>query len=144
MPPAHSPGGAHSRRESHGRLIFSNFSELRKCLESFPSCPAPPTVSAEETVSLGEVPLSNSPLPRSLYLLFQLEVRPRNLHLNLAFQWASVLQAAPHRGRSPEVHPLQNMPALSSANLKCKGLCGGYPWFLLLVGCHLDRCPQSL
>lgn len=144
MLPAHSPGGAHSRRESHGRLIFSNFSEFRKCLESFPSSPPPPTISAEETVSLGEVPRSNSPLPRSLCLLFQLEMRPRNLHLNLAFQWASVLQAAPHRGRSPEGHPLQNLPAFSSANLKCKGVCGGYPRLLFLVGCHLDRCPPSL
>ena len=144
MPPAHSPGGAHSRRESHGRLIFSNFSEFRKCLESFPSSPPPPTISAEETVSLGEVPHSNSPLPRSLYLLFQLEVRPRNLHLNRAFQWAGVLQAAPHRGRSPEGHPLQSLPAFSSASLKCQGVCGGYLWLLFLGGCHLDRCPQSL
>lgn len=93
---------------------------------------------------MGEVPLSNSPLPRSLCLLFQLEVKPRNLHFNLASQWASVLQAAHHRGRSPEGHPLQNLPALSLANLKYKGVCGGHPWFLLLVGCHLNRCPQSL
>lgn len=94
---------------------------------------------------MGEVPRSVAvPFLEACVFYFSWRLKPRNLHFNLAFQWASVLQAAHHRGRKPEGHPLQNLPALSSANLKYKGVCGGYPWFLLLVGCHLDRCPQSL